>query len=207
MQARYSRLNQALHWFTAACMFAILPLGWVMVNAKEGTPLSSALFNWHKTLGAIVLVVTAFRIVWRFVDPPPNYPRQVAAWDRLLAHIAYWLFFALMIFMPVTGFLGSAYGGHPLKLFNWIPTPQPVGPDKGLGQFFTGLHLAGQWGIYALIVLHLGAVVIHVIWGKDGVLGRMLPASSVEPVEPRGPSPVAARATAAAPRAPFARAR
>jgi cytochrome b561 len=207
MQARYSRLNQALHWFTAACMFAILPLGWVMVNAKEGTPLSSALFNWHKTLGAIVLIVTAFRIVWRFVDPPPAYPPKVAAADHTLAQIAYWLFFALMIFMPVTGILGSAYGGHPLKLFNWIATPQPVAPDKGLGQFFTGLHLAGQWGIYALIVLHLGAVVLHVIWGKDGLLGRMLPASSVEPVEPRGPSPVAARATATAPRAPFARAR
>src|ERR1700735_447059 len=129
MQARYSRLNQALHWFTAACMFAILPLGWVMVNAKEGTPFSSALFNWHKTLGAIVLVVTAFRLVWRYFDPPPNYPRQVAAWDRLLAHTAYWLFFALMIFMPVTGILGSAYGGHPLKLFNCIATPQPVAPD------------------------------------------------------------------------------
>ena len=58
MQRKYSPLNQSLHWITAICMFAILPLGWVMVNAKEGTALSSALFNWHKTLGMIVLLVT-----------------------------------------------------------------------------------------------------------------------------------------------------
>ena len=108
MQSRYSRLNQALHWLTAACMFAILPLAWVMVNAKEGTPFSSALFNWHKTLGVVVLLVTAYRLVWRFFDPPPAYPPQVAAWDRLLAHIVYWLFFAVMILMPVTGVLTSA---------------------------------------------------------------------------------------------------
>ena len=209
MPARYSRLNQALHWFTAACMFAIIPIAWVMVTAKEGTPLSSALFNWHKTLGAIVLVVTAFRIVWRFFDPPPAYPPKVATLDRLLAHTVYWLFFAVMIIMPVTGLLGSAYGGHPLKLFNWIPTPQPVAPDKGLAQFFTGLHLAGQWAVYALIVLHLGGAFVHSVWGKDGVLGRMLPASAVEtPAEPRPTAqPAPARQAAPAPRAPLARAR
>jgi cytochrome b561 len=193
MQARYSRLNQALHWLTAACMFAILPLAWVMVTAKEGTPLSSALFNWHKTLGAIVLIVTAFRIVWRFFDGPPAYPPRVAVADRTLAHIAYWLFFAALIFMPVTGYLGSAYGAHPLKLFNWIATPQPVAPDKQMAQFFISLHLAGQWAIYALIVLHLGAVLLHAIWGRDGVLGRMLPASAVEPAAPQPTAPAAAR--------------
>ena len=208
MPARYSRLNQALHWFTAACMFAVLPLAWVMVNAKEGTPLSSALFNWHKTLGAIVLLVTAYRLVWRFFDPPPAYPPAVAAWDRLLAHAVYWLFFAVMIIMPVTGFLGSAYGGHALKLFNWIPTPQPVAPDKGLGQLFIGLHVAGQWAVYALIVLHVAGVVFHAIWGRDGVLGRMLPASAVNPAEPRPVAqPAPARQRAAEPRAPYARVR
>jgi cytochrome b561 len=203
MQARYSRLNQALHWFTVACMLAILPLAWVMVNARPGTSFSGALFNWHKTLGAIVLIVTAFRIIWRFFDPPPPYPPHVAAVDGVLAHIVYWLFFALLIFMPVTGYLGSAYGGHVLKLFNVLPTPQPVGRDKGLSDFFYALHLRGQWAIYGLIALHLCGVVIHAIWGRDGVLGRMLPASAVEPAEPRATASAAARPRPA-PQAPYA---
>ena len=206
MQARYSRLNQALHWFTVACMFAILPLAWVMVNAKPGTPLSGALFNWHKTLGAVVLIVTAFRIVWRFFDAPPAYPPRVAAVDGALAHFVYWLFFALLIFMPVTGYLGSAYGGHVLKLFDLVPTPQPVAKDKQLSDFFNALHLGGQWAVYALIALHLGGVVIHAIWGRDGLLGRMLPATSVEPAEPRATAPSASR-PGPGPHAPYAGAR
>ena len=206
MQARYSRLNQALHWLTAACMFAILPLAWVMTNAKEGTPFSSALFNWHKTVGVAVLLITAFRIVWRFFDGPPAYPPRVAAWDQALAHIVYWLFFAVMIFMPVTGILTSAYGGHPLKLFNWILTPQPVAPDKGRSDFFGSLHMWGQWAVYALIVLHLAAVVLHAVWGRDGVLGRMLPASAVDVLPEPRPAPAASR-PAQAPRSPYARAR
>jgi cytochrome b561 len=173
-----------MHWFTAACMFAILPLAWVMVHAKEDWPYRDDLFNWHKTLGALVLLVTAFRIVWRFRDPPPPYPPVVAAWDRMLARTVYWLFFAALMFMPITGFLNSTYGGHPTKLFDLIPTPQILPKDKGLSDLFGTLHLAGQWAIYALILLHLGGVVLHAIWGRDGVLGRMLPASATEPAEP-----------------------
>ncbi|HEY2707826.1 MAG TPA: cytochrome b [Caulobacteraceae bacterium] len=181
MQPRYSPLNQALHWITAACMLAILPLAWVMTNAKEGTPFSSALFNWHKSLGVIVLIVTAIRIVWRFRDPPPPYPPGVAAADRTVAHIAYWLFFAVLLWMPITGFLTSGFGGHATKLFNILPLPQLLPVDKDRSEFFANLHGLGQWAVYALILAHLGAVAIHLIWGKDGLLGRMLPANAAEP--------------------------
>ncbi|HLK25463.1 MAG TPA: cytochrome b [Caulobacteraceae bacterium] len=180
-QRRYSPANQAMHWVTALCMFAILPLAWVMTNAKHGTQFDEALFNWHKTLGIIVLLVTLVRVIWRFVDGPPPYPEIVAAWDRRLAHAAYWLFFAALIWMPVTGYLSSIYGAHPPSLFNLLPTPQAVAPDKAMAGLFTQLHNAGQWAIYALIALHLSAVAFHLIWGHTGVLGRMLPANAAEP--------------------------
>jgi cytochrome b561 len=181
MQARYSATNQALHWITAICMFAVLPLAWVMVNAKEGTPFDTALFNWHKTLGAIVLLVTLYRIVWRFFDPPPPYPEMMAEWDRRLAHAAYWLFFAILIWMPVTGLVGTLFGGHPTKLFNLIPLPQLFAPDKTVAGVFIQLHLLGQWVVYALIVVHLSAVAFHLIWGRTGILGRMLPTHATQP--------------------------
>ena len=189
MQPKYSPTNQALHWITALCMFAILPLAWVMTNAKEGTAFSSALYNWHKTLGGIVLLVTFVRIVWRFRDPPPAYLANVAAWDRTLAHIVYWLFFAVLIWMPVTGFLTSTYGGHATKLFNAIPTPLLLPHDKDPSDLFGTLHAAGQWAIYALIGLHLCAVAFHLIWRRDGVLGRMLPAYATEPAPEAGAGP------------------
>ena len=187
MQLRYSRINQSLHWITAICMLALLPLAWVMVNAKPGAAFTPSLFNWHKTLGAIVLIVTAFRIAWRFVDRPPAYPPAVAEWEKALATVTYWLFFAALIYMPVTGFLTSEYGKHPPKLFDAIPTPLLFTPDKGLDNLFSTLHGAGQWAIYALIALHLTAVAYHLIFRHDGVLGRMLPADAAEP-ESRAPS-------------------
>ena len=122
--SRYSPTNQILHWVTALCMFAILPLAWVMTNAKGGSSIQHSTYNWHKTLGLIVLLLTLFRIVWRFFDQPPPYPRKVAAWVRALAHAVFWLFFAVMIWMPITGFIDSAFDGYPIKLFDVIQTPE-----------------------------------------------------------------------------------
>jgi cytochrome b561 len=189
MQARYSRTNQVLHWVTALCMLAILPLAWVMTNAKEGTAFSAALFNWHKTLGGIVLLVTLWRIGWRLHDGPPPYPAKVKAWEKALATATYWLFFFVLLWMPITGFLTSTYGGHATKLFNAIPTPLLLPQDKGLEDIFGVLHGLGQWAVYALIALHLSAVAFHLVWRRDGVLGRMLPAYAAEPEEDAATAP------------------
>lgn len=172
---RYSPLNQAVHWVTALCMAAILPLAWVMTSLGHDAPQREALFNWHKTLGIIVLLVTAFRIAWRFVDRPPAYPPTVARWERGIARATYWLFFAVLLWMPATGLLTSYYGGHPARLFDLVPTPQFLPQNKSLSRLFGELHVAAQWLGYLLILLHLGAVAFHLIWRKDGLLGRVLP--------------------------------
>ncbi len=181
MQPRYSNTNQVLHWLTAACMLAILPLAWVMTNASEQMPGRDALFNWHKTLGGVVLLLTAFRVIWRFRDGPPPYPPQVAKWDQTLAHAVYWLFFLTLLWMPITGEAMTLFGTHPTVLFNVFPTPQIFPPNKAISGAFAQLHNAGQWAVYALLALHIGAVAVHLMWGKDGVLGRMLPAYAGDP--------------------------
>lgn len=193
MQPRYSAVNQLLHWATALCMFAILPLAWVMTNAKTGSALQHSTYNWHKTLGLIVLGLTVVRLGWRRFDGPPPYPPKVAAWDRAAAHLAYWLFFGLMLWMPITGFIDSAYDGFPIKLFNLIQTPEIFPKNQQRADLFASLHALGQWPVYVLIVLHVTAVVFHLVWGKDGVLGRMLPAHATEPPTTTPPRCMASR--------------
>jgi cytochrome b561 len=183
MQKRYSSINQALHWFAALCMFAILPLAWVMTNVRPGTPLRATLFSWHETLGLVVLFVTGVRLVWRMFDGPPPYHPQVARWERVLAHTTAGLLFLMLLWMPITGFFTASYGGHRIRLFNLIPTPAILPRVESQAKLFDSLHLFGQWAVYGLIALHLSAVAFHLIWDKNGVLGRMLPAHATEPKE------------------------
>jgi len=48
---RYTRTAQALHWATAALMFAVLPLAWVMVSMGEHDPARGLLYTVHKSVG------------------------------------------------------------------------------------------------------------------------------------------------------------
>jgi hypothetical protein len=56
-------------------------------------------------------------------------------------------------------------------LFNLPQLPK----DKALGDVAKVLHLLGQWGLYALVSLHVGATVWHVAIRRDGLLDRMIP--------------------------------
>jgi hypothetical protein len=48
----------------------------------------------------------------------------------------YWIFFLALFWMPITGFLTSYSGGHPIKLFDLIPTPDFLPRDKARAEFF-----------------------------------------------------------------------
>ena len=47
-----------------------------------------------------------------------------------------------------------------------------------------GLHLAGQWAVYALVLLHVAATAWHVAVRRDGLLSRMVPAQHPRPIAP-----------------------
>lgn len=171
---RYSATNQLFHWITALLMAVILVLGWIMVSAGA-KPAILPVWEWHKTLGIVVLIITASRLLWRFVDPPPPATHDMPRWTLLLSRLTCALFFLGLLIMPVSGYLLSAGAGHPPILFNIIETPAIV--QKDLLTFAIGktVHLAGQWIIYALILLHLAGVVFHVAIRRDRTLERMLP--------------------------------
>lgn len=172
---RYSGTNQIFHWVTALLIFTIIILGWLMA-AGGATVEMLPLWEWHKTLGLIVLLITGIRIVWRFIDPPPACPQDQPNWDRAISSVTYGLFFIALIVMPLSGYMISAGAGFPPKLFDVIATPALIAKNKGVLAVGKQIHLAGQWAIYGLIAMHLAGVFYHVALVRDRVLERMLPA-------------------------------
>ncbi|RZF63647.1 cytochrome b [Sphingomonas populi] len=171
---RYSGMHQLMHWGTAVMMFVIIVLGWIMHVQPDSVALLP-LWEWHKTLGLFVLVVTAFRLVWRLkAPPPPPLPGQ-PRWDHRLAQCTYAVFFATLIWMPATGYVFSTAGGYPPKLFNILQTPALFGKSPKIEALAQWLHLSSQWLIYGLILLHLAGVLYHVVIVRDRTLDRMLP--------------------------------
>ncbi len=182
MQSRYSSRQMIVHWLTALCVVAIMAIAWVMINAKEDTPFADSLYDWHGSLGIVVLALTCLRIVWRFIDKPPPLPASLAPWERALSGATYLLFYALLVWMPITGYSAAAAAGYSLKFFNLVTIVPLVPRSDKLNVLMNTLHVVyGQWAVYTLILLHLLAVVFNVVVRKNGILGRMLPPYATEP--------------------------
>ena len=83
------------------------------------------------------------------------------------------MLFCFLCRLPVTGYLQWA-GGRPVSYFGLLNLPG-LPQDKALGDAAKVLHLLGQWGVYTLVGLHVGATVWHVAIRRDGLLDRMIP--------------------------------
>jgi cytochrome b561 len=183
-QARYSPSRQALHWLTVVLMFAILPVAWIVGSLKEDTQRFYFWLDVHKALGLSILLLTVVRIAWRIRDPAPRHPAGMPLWALRLAQAVTVGLLALMIVMPVTGYLWTTGHGYDIfdsAPFNAVHMPRIGWKDKGLGDLAKSVHLVGRWLVFGLIGLHLAGVSYHLIVRRDGLLGRMLPEQSLEP--------------------------
>ena len=67
-QQRYTAVAIALHWLIAAGIVGMIALGWTMGEVESGR---FALIQIHKSIGLTILALTAARIAWRLMNPPP----------------------------------------------------------------------------------------------------------------------------------------
>jgi cytochrome b561 len=169
---RYTLTAQALHWLTLFLILMILPVAWVMMSLPEGLEQTRVLVL-HRSIGVTILAVVVLRLAWRLAHPPPPLPSGTPRVMDLISQITHWLLYTLLLLMPVTGYLQSA-DGRPVSYFGLLNLPG-LPQDKALGDAAKVLHLLGQWGLYTLVGLHVGATVWHVAIRRDGLLDRMIP--------------------------------
>ena len=175
LRERYTTAAQGFHWLSALLMIAILPIAWHMTMLSRDDPARETWYTVHKSIGLTILALSVLRVIWRASHPPPALPGSMARIERLLATASHWALYAVLFAMPISGYLLSAGGGHPVSYFGLFEIPSVVPPSKDLARAGLTVHLVGQWAVYAFVLLHVAATVWHVVQRKDGVLDRMLP--------------------------------
>ena len=171
---RYAAPSRWLHWLTAALVAVIIPLGlWIKYFEPANEAFKLRLYNIHESLGVIVFVIVLMRLLYRLLHPPPPLPADTPAVIRLAAHVNHWGLYALLVLMPITGFLATNAWGFPLSVFGVLPMPVPLGKDEEIAKVLSFLHWCGAITIILLIVAHLGGVIYHTFIRRDGLLQRM----------------------------------
>ncbi|HUY68684.1 MAG TPA: cytochrome b [Alphaproteobacteria bacterium] len=182
---RYDTVAIILHWLIALAILAMLAIGWTMTSLPKGADLKFTLFQWHKSIGITILILSVLRLLWRLVNPPPPLPATMKTWEKFAAHASHALLYILIIGMPLLGWaiVSASTMNLPTMLYGVIPWPNlpilpalPVADKKSLGHAFAAAHSAGAWILAVLLVIHIAAALKHHWWDRDDVLLRMMPA-------------------------------
>jgi cytochrome b561 len=165
---------QLFHWVMALLIFAQITLGLMAVSWRM-SPTKLALFFWHKSTGMALLSLLVLRLAWRLVNRTPALPADMPGWERAAAHASHALLYALMIALPITGWVVQSAANIPFRIFYLVPLPAIVAPDKALSEAFALVHRGFSITFAAVLIVHIGAALRHHFVKRDQVLARMLP--------------------------------
>lgn len=171
---RYTRTAVALHWLIALLIVGTFCVGLYMHDLPL-SPQKLKIYSWHKWAGVTIFLLAAIRLAWRFGHRPPPMPATMPAWQQTAAHGLHMLLYALMLIIPLTGWLMSSAKGFQTVWFGVLPLPDLVGKDKELGDLLQTIHMSLNFGFAGLIAAHAAAAIKHHLVDRDDVLVRMLP--------------------------------
>lgn len=165
---------RALHWSMAILILAMLFIGVSMVT--DLSVRHPVLVSLHKGTGLALLVLVIARIIVRLSIPHPPLPQDLPAVQRLAAGASHLLLYGLMLAMPLLGWAMLSAGGYPRPLDLPAIAPHDV-------QLYAVLRQAHGWAgylLFATVLVHVGAALMHAWVRRDGVLRSMWPGPRAE---------------------------
>ncbi len=172
---RWGPVSQLLHWLIVALLLLQATIG-LLLDSLPISPKYFWVFDLHKSTGLTLLALVLLRIGWRFYAGTPTPVPGTPTWQARIASVTHWLLYALILAMPLSGWLyDSASGLRPLRWYGLFEVPKLSAPDEGLREFGGTAHEWLFWVLVALVIVHVAAAFYHHIFLRDATLQRMLP--------------------------------
>lgn len=166
---------RVLHWLVAALILPMIAVGLLMVRPGLGRALGDALYLFHKNVGSLLILLIALRLVWRLTHPPAALPAAMPAWQRRAAGLSHGALYALMVVMPLSGYVRVRAGGFPIEALDALGLPTLIPRSRALADAASSLHQAAGWALIALLALHVAAALHHALIRRDGIWQRIWP--------------------------------
>lgn len=172
--SRYGSVSIGLHWLMLLLIAAVYACIELRGNFPKGSDIREGLKAWHFMLGLSILVLVAIRAVLHLTDTTPRIDPQPPRWQSLFAKSMHFALYALMIGMPVLGWLTLSADGKQIP-FVGLQLPPLIGENKSIAEWAKEIHEAGGTLGYFLIGLHAAAALYHHYFIRDNTLRRMVP--------------------------------
>lgn len=154
-EQRYGRVVILLHWTSAVLILAMIPLGFLMQNADDGTKL--LLYRTHAVVGALILLLSLVRLGWKLNDTKPAPAPGLEGLHLRGMQGIHVLLYALLFALTVSGIVLNLQSG----LIDILR-----GASQGGIPEFSGFRSRAAHGALArvyigLLMAHIGGVILH----------------------------------------------
>jgi len=182
----YGLIAKTIHWLTALLFlgaYASVYYRHWFTDAK--TPGNWNALQIHLSFGVTIAVFVLLRIIWRLMNT--NTAEEAGtALEHRAAKLGHYALYAIMIIMPITGYIGTGVATEFFFMFDiekfpntWFFT-QVI--QEGLGISFETFEnpidfihkeVLGAWLVWMLIAGHVMAALYHHFVRKDRTLKKM----------------------------------
>ena len=170
----YPATSKVLHWLVAASVLTTVPVAIAMTNVEKG-PTQDFLYNLHKSLGVLILLLMILRLINRLAVGAPIAEPGIEPWQKAVSSAVHTALYVLLFAMPIVGYIANSAYGAATPFFGLFNLPAAVGQNEALAKQLFALHRWVGWLVVGLVLLHVGAALYHHFARRDTVLQRMLP--------------------------------
>jgi cytochrome b561 len=171
---QFGHISVLMHWLVALFFYAMFALGLWMVGLGYYDDWYHRAPELHKSIGVALFLVMVFRLLWRFISPPPSPLKSFSAATRIGAWLAHLMLFLGIFTILISGYLISTAEGQPINVFGWFEIPATLFGLNQQADIAGVIHLWVAWGIVIVSVLHGLAAFKHHFIDRDTTLTRML---------------------------------
>ena len=190
-QKHYGTIAIALHWLVAlgflGAYITVYYRHWFSEGEFDPVALNSntvALYL-HLSFGITVGVFVILRVLWKLMNVTPQLIPGTAL-EHFAARTMHRILYAVMIIMPITGYMGTKLDTN---FFFWFDIPKfsdtwvyAMVVEQWLNmswehfeEIVDAIHkVGGEYVVWVLIALHIAAALYHHFVKRDRTLQRML---------------------------------
>ncbi len=167
----YGSVAKFFHWFIAIAIIALLIVGYNLESLR--IPI---LYKIHGAIGFLALLLVVARLLWRFGNITPTYNQSMSKWMVLAAHMMHYGLYALMIIMPIAGFIHANAEQHPVSFLFLFDMPLLFASEnEKIAKLALFIHEIVAYLLILAISAHVLVALYHHYIKKDNILKRMLP--------------------------------
>ena len=169
MTDRFSLPFRLIHWAMALIVIVML-----LAGQRFGTELPDAerIFSLtgHSSLGVIIVALLIVRVIMRLSGRAQRPQHNLAAWQSFVSKTLQAGIYLLLVYVPVTGFMTAKVHSLPVQPFGLGSISVA---DTAAFAAIRPWHEFGTKALFLLLLLHIGAALMHRFVYRDRVMASM----------------------------------